>query len=101
MSNRYINLRKAMRFPKGGIVSRVLTRGGRIEATLFCMARGTALSKHTSSREAHILVISGKGMFDLAGRKVRLVPGVHIAMKPGTKHALKASENLAFVLLLG
>ncbi len=101
MKGKYIELKKAIRFSKGGIVSKVLTKGGRIEATLFCMARGTAMSEHTSSREAHILVLKGNGVFTLAGKQLKMVPGVHIMMKPGTRHALKATGNLAFMLLLG
>jgi quercetin dioxygenase-like cupin family protein len=100
MTSKYVDLKKAVKFTKGAITSKVLNRGGRIEATLFCMARGTAMSEHTSSREAHILVLKGKGVFNLAGRPLKMVPGIHITMKPGTKHALKASGNVAFLLLL-
>ena len=101
MKGKYTDLKKAIRFSRGGIVSKVLSKGGRIEATLFCMARGTAMSEHTSSREAHILVLHGKGIFTLAGRPLKMSPGIHISMKPGTRHALKASGNLVFLLLLG
>ncbi len=100
MKGKSIGLDKAIRFSRGGIVSKVIARRGRVEMTLFCMAKGTALSEHASSREAHILVLKGKGVFTLEGRPVRMAPGVLISMKSRTRHALKATGNLAFLLAL-
>lgn len=100
MDGKYLDLQKSIRFSKGGIVSKVIWKGGKAEATLFCLSKGTTLSEHASSREAHILVLKGKGIFSLGAKPVAMKPGVMISMPPKMKHALKASENLAFLLML-
>ena len=99
MAGKSCDLKKMISFSEGGIVSKVVAKGKKSETTLFCMAKDTALSEHTSGREAIVLVLEGKGSFDLSGRKTALEPGVFISMPAGTKHALKARENLAFLLL--
>jgi len=95
-----INLNKEIKFSKGGIISKVITEGKESEISLFCMAKGTALSEHTSGREATVLVLKGKGMFSLAGKDITLAPGVLVFMPARTKHSLKVEENMAFLLYL-
>ena len=99
MNGKSLELKKFIRFSKGGIVSKVIWKG-RSEATLFCLSRGTALSEHASSREAHILVLKGRGSFKLGTKLVALKPGAMISMPPKLRHALTAHSNLAFLLLL-
>jgi len=100
MKGKYQELDKLIRFSRGGIVSKVIWKGGKAEATLFCLSKGTTLSEHASSREAHILVLKGKGVFNLGLKPVAMKPGVIISMPPKMKHALKATANLAFLLML-
>ncbi len=95
-----IDLNKEIKFSKGGIVSKVITEGKESEISLFCMAKGTAMSEHTSGREATVLVLKGKGIFNLAGKDITLAPGVLVFMPARTKHSLKAEENMAFLLYL-
>ena len=95
-----IDLNKEIKFSKGGIVSKVITEGKESEVSLFCMAKGTAMSEHTSGREATVLVLKGKGTFNLAGKDLSLMPGVFVFMPAKTRHSLKAEENLAFLLYL-
>lgn len=100
MKGKYLDLGGAIRFSKGGIVSKIIWKGGKAESTLFCLSKGTTLSEHASSREAHILVLKGKGVFYLGSKPVVMKPGVMISMPPKMKHSLKATANLAFLLLL-
>ena len=95
-----INLNKEIKFSKGGIVSKVIADGKESEISLFCMASGTGLSEHTSNREATVMVLKGKGIFNLAGKHVTLAPGVLVFMPAKTRHSLVAGENLAFLLYL-
>jgi len=81
-------------------LSKVIADGEESETTLFCMAKGTSLSEHTSGREATILILRGRGTFNLAGKDVELLPGTFIFMPAGTSHSLAAEENLAFLLYL-
>ena len=95
-----INLNKEIKFSKGGIVSKVIADGKESEISLFCMAGGTVMSEHTSGREATVLVLKGKGTFNLAGKDLVLAPGVLVFMPAKTRHSLAAEDNLAFLLYL-
>ena len=95
-----IDLNKKIKFSKGGIVSKVIADGKESEISLFCMARGTVMSEHTSGREATVLVLKGKGTFNLAGKEIVLSPGVLVFMPAKTRHSLAAEDNLAFLLYL-
>lgn len=94
------DLSKKIKFSKGGILSEVIAEGKESEISLFCMARGTSLSEHTSGREATVLVLKGKGTFNLAGKDLVLAPGVLVFMPARTRHSLAAEKNLAFLLYL-
>lgn len=94
------NLYEMMEFPAEGVFSKVVARGDVSNHTLMCLARGTDISEHTSSREATVTVLKGSGVFILNGRKIRMEPGVCIFMPARAPHALRASEDLAFLLSL-
>ncbi len=94
------DLEKMMEFPREGVFSKVLVRGESSNHTLMCLAKGTDISEHTSSREAAVTVLRGKGTFVLRGRKIRMKPGVFIFMPKSAPHSLSASEDLAILLSL-
>lgn len=93
------NIKELIRYSDGGILSFVLAKS-EINITLFCMAKGTELSEHTSSRDGFVFVLEGKGIFNLEGKEIQMVPGVAIFMKKNALHSLKAEENTSFLLLL-
>lgn len=95
------NLKEMIEYPKEGILSKTISEGEVMEATLFCMAKGTSLSEHTSTREAIIYVIEGNGTFTLRGKDIEMRPGVFITMEKNAPHSLKAEENTSFLLILG
>jgi len=45
-------------------------------------------------------VLEGKGILTLEGQDILLEPGVFVFMPANAPHALKAEENLAFLLTL-
>jgi quercetin dioxygenase-like cupin family protein len=98
--NRYKDLKALIHYDEDAILSKVLIKTAKKDVTLFCMAKGTALSEHTSSREAMVHVIEGTGTFILKGEKIALKPGVIIFMEKRVKHALTAEKGLAFILTL-
>ena len=95
-----VDLNKEIKFSKNRIISTIIAEGKESEISLFCLARGTAMSEHTSGREATVQVLKGKGTFNLAGKEMALAPGVLIFMPAKTRHSLAAEENLAFLLYL-
>lgn len=94
------NLFTTMEFPKEGVFSTVLIKGEMSNHTLMCLAAGTDISKHTSSREAAVTVLKGKGTFILDGKEIPMEPGVFIFMSKNAPHSLSASEDLAILLSL-
>ena len=65
------DLTKVMEFPKEGIFSKVLVKTDNSNYTLMCLAKGSDISEHTSTREAAVTVLKGKGIFILNGKKIK------------------------------
>ncbi|MGC9528221.1 MAG: cupin domain-containing protein [Limnospira sp.] len=99
-TSKIINLREQIQYASEGIVSRVLLKDENCQYTLFCLAAGTEISEHTSSRNATVNVLEGRGILTLEGKDIALEPGVFVFMKANAPHALKTEENLAFLLTL-
>ena len=94
------DLGELMRFPPEGVFSTVLAKGETSNHTLMCLGKGTDISEHTSTREAVVTVLKGKGAFLLGKKKIKLKPGVFIFMPKNAPHALRADEDLAILLSL-
>ena len=94
------NVYKLIAYPSGGILSKVLSKSGSGSITLFCMAKGTEISEHTSTRQGLVLVLEGRGTFNLKGEDIAMAPGVAIFMERNAVHWLKAWENTAYLLML-
>ncbi len=90
------NIKELIEYPKQGILSKELVKG----ITLFCMAKGTELGNHTSTKEGFIYIIEGKGIFNLEKEKIKMLPNVFIHMKRNAVHSLKAEKNTSFILSL-
>ncbi|MBD2564637.1 MULTISPECIES: cupin domain-containing protein [Nostoc] len=93
-------LREQIEYPSAGVLSKVLLKDNACQYTLFCLAANTDISEHTSTRNATINVIEGRGLLTLSGENIILKPGVFVFMPANTPHALKAEDNLTFLLTL-
>ncbi len=98
MKTTHKNLFNEAAFTDNGIVTKVLAETESAKHVLFCMKEKTEISEHTSTKEAVVIVMSGKGIFTLEGEEIQIVPGVFIPMEPDAKHAISAEEDLIFVL---
>jgi quercetin dioxygenase-like cupin family protein len=87
-------------YPRAGILSKILVKDKVCQYTLFCLAANTEISEHTSTRNATIHVLEGQGILTLSGEDIALESGVFVFMTAHAPHALKATENLAFLLTL-
>lgn len=95
-----IQLREKIEYPSAGVLSKVLIKDNACQYTLFCLAADTAIAEHTSTYNATINVIEGQGILNLEGQEIALQPGIFVFMPAHAPHALKATENLAFLLTL-
>ncbi|MBD2308241.1 cupin domain-containing protein [Chroococcidiopsis sp. FACHB-1243] len=93
-------LRANIEYPQAGVLSKVLVKDSCCQYTLFCLAAGTEISEHTSTRNATVNVLDGKGILTLERQDIVLEPGVFVFMPANAPHALTAEENLAFLLTL-
>jgi nitric oxide dioxygenase len=92
------NIQQMIEYPKEGIISKEIIKNEKVDLGLFCMAKGTEMSDHTSVRPAFVHVIEGKGIFNLEGEDIEMKPGVLINMETNAVHGLKAEENTTFIL---
>jgi nitric oxide dioxygenase len=95
-----VNLQDLIEYPSSGILSKVLLKDNNSQHSLFCLAAGTEIDEHTSTRNAVITVVEGTGNLNLEGKDITLAPGVFIFMPANTPHAVQAQENLTFTLTL-
>jgi len=94
------DLNKMMEFPKEGIFSKVLAKSEKYNYTLMCLAKGSDIDTHTSTKTGVIQVLRGKGIFRLFDKEIEMKPGVFIFMPENAPHALRADEDLAILLCL-
>ncbi|MBI2630115.1 cupin domain-containing protein [Candidatus Pacearchaeota archaeon] len=95
-----LEIKKLIEYPKKGVLSKVIEKTKKADITLFCMAEGTEISEHTSTRQGIIYVIEGNGIFHLEGKDIKMEEGRLILMKENAVHSLKAEKNTAFLLIL-
>lgn len=96
----FVDLEGMIEFPRDGIVSKTVLKTTGKDVTLFCMSTGQLMSSHTSSYPAIIHVLQGKGEITLAKKKYEAKPNSWFYMPADTPHAIKATENLVFLLTL-
>lgn len=94
------NIQEMIEYPKQGIVSKTIIKDLDVDITLFCMAKGTDISEHTSTKHGIVQVIEGDGIFNLKGEDLKMTKGAIINMPKNAVHSLKANKNTAFLLIL-
>ena len=95
-----LNLLKEAQFTKDGIFSKTIAKSSNYNFTLMCLAKGTDIDTHTSTKNGCVYVLKGKGIFRLFERDIVMEEGVCIFMPADAPHALKAQEDLAILLSL-
>lgn len=99
-SSFFFSLKERIEYPADGVLSKVIFKDNNCQYTLFCLAAGTNISEHTSTRNAVINVLEGRGVLTLEGNDIHLEAGIFVCMSANAPHALTAEENLAFLLTL-
>lgn len=94
------NIKSMIEYPAEGVLSKELIKNEKMDVSLFCMAKGTEIGDHTSTKQGYVHVIEGKGIFNLEGEDIKMKEGQFIFMKENAVHSLKAVEDTAFVLSL-
>ena len=100
MNNKWNNIKDLIEYSKSGILSKELVRDENFNLTLFCMAKGSEMTEHTSTKQGTVFVLEGDGVFLLEGKKIAMKAGALIYMQKNAKHSLKAKKNTSFLLSL-
>ena len=85
-----LNLFEAMAFPKAPSYN----------FTLMCLAKGSDIDTHTSTKNGCVYVLQGKGVFKLFDKDIMMEEGTCIFMPANAPHSLRAEEDLAILLSL-
>ena len=96
----YKNIYNLIEYPSEGILSKKIIDNENTDVTLFCMAKNTKISEHTSTKAGIVYIIDGKGVFNLEGKDIKMQKDVFIFMKENSVHSLKANKNTSFLLIL-
>ncbi|NPE27225.1 cupin domain-containing protein [Methanococcoides sp. SA1] len=94
------DLSELMQFQSEGIFSTVLAKAEGYNYTLMCLAAGTNIDEHTSTKNGVVQVLKGKGIFKLFDKDIEMKEGTFIFMPANAPHALQAEEDLAILLCL-
>jgi len=94
------NIKQMIEYPNEGVLSKELIKNEQMDVSLFCMAAGTEIGNHTSTKQGYVHVLEGQGIFNLEGEDIEMKEGQFIFMKENAVHSLRAVENTAFVLCL-
>ena len=87
-------------YSEGGILSKEILKNNKINVALFCMAKGTELSEHTTTKAGFVFVLEGHGAFNFKEKGIKMEKGVFIELPQNAVHSLKAKENTSFLLVL-
>ena len=93
-------INELIEYSKKGILSKEIVKNDKLNITLFCMAEGTEMSEHTSTKPGTVYVVEGAGIFNLEGKDILMAPGVFIYMEENSVHSIKANKNTSFILSL-
>jgi len=94
------NITDMIEYPQKGVLSKRVSENEKAETSLFCMAEGTDIGNHTSTKQGIVYVIEGDGIFNLKGQDIEMKSGVMINMDENAVHSLKANKNTSFLLIL-
>ena len=94
------NILSMIEYPREGILSKEIVKTSQLNVTLFCMAKDSELSEHTSTKEGTVYVLEGDGVFNLEGKDIVMKSGVLIHMNSNAVHSIIVKENTSFILTL-
>ena len=84
-----------------GRASLTLAHGAEMTLVLVALKAGTTLEDHSAPAAATVIMLSGDIIFTTSGEKVTLEQGEAVAFTADVLHAVYASEDSAFLIVIG
>ncbi|MBU7005055.1 MAG: cupin domain-containing protein [Theionarchaea archaeon] len=95
-----LDLKSAAEFVRGGIVSKELLETDELEVDLFCLSTGQALSEHTSTMDALLYVMGGRGKIMIGEMSFVAEEGGLFYFPANVPHSVSSEDDLVFLLTL-
>lgn len=94
------NLKKAVNFAEGGVVSKQFIKNNGGNITFFAFDKGEGLSEHTTPFDAIVQIVEGKAEVSIDGKTNLVSEGELIIMPASIPHALFAIEPFKMCLIM-
>ena len=95
-----INLKEAVAYAEGSIVSKTLVDKKAGTLTLFAFDAGQGLSEHTAPFDAVVQILDGKAGLTIGGQAVEAVEGELVIMPANIPHAVRADHRFKMLLIM-
>ncbi len=95
-----VELASLVAYAPGQVVSRTLAQNEAMSMTLFALDAGEAISTHTTSGDALVVVLDGEVVLEIGDVRVPTVAGQATVMPAGIPHALYAEERFKMLLVV-
>ncbi|MDD4700791.1 MAG: cupin domain-containing protein [Desulfovibrio sp.] len=87
-------------YQPGQIASKKLVQNAAVGMTLFAFDKGEEISAHTSTGDAFVLALDGRGQVSISGQTTPLEAGEAIVMPAGQPHSVSAPERFKWLLVV-
>ena len=84
-----------------GRASLTLAHGSEMTLVLVALKAGTTLEDHQAPAAAAVITLSGDIIFTTSGEKITLEQGEAVTFTADVLHAVYASEDSAFLIVIG
>ena len=84
-----------------GRASLTLAHGAEMTMVLVVLKAGTTLEDHQAPAAATVIALSGNIIFTTSGEKITLEQGEAVTFTADVLHAVYASEDSAFLIVIG
>ncbi len=94
------DLRDAVQYQEGAIVSKTIIKKQAGNITLFAFDKGQELSEHTAPFDAFVHLLDGKADVFISGKINEVKAGQSIVLPANVPHALRAPERFKMLLVM-
>ena len=88
-------------FAESGRNALTLVRGDEMTVVLTVMKEGAALHEHRAPGPATVILLSGRIRMSSGAEETPLEPGSAVSFTANLRHAVKAVEDSAFLIVIG
>lgn len=99
-NSKIYNLKEAIEYSTGAIVSKIITKNEAGNVSLFAFDKDQSLSEHTAPFDALVQVIEGNASIFINGEEISINEGEIIIMPAKISHAVEARSKFKMMLTM-